>query len=402
MLAIKARYATMRSALSSGPNPYNFFSGVHRIDQTVTQSTSSPLAALGEFGLISRIAAGVFTHESVLTGIGDDAAVTAPSAGMQLLSSTDMLLEDVHFRRAWHDPCRLGRKALAVSISDIAAMGGIPRWSLLSLAIPSGLPLYFVDEFMRGFLAMASEYRVSLIGGDTCSSRSGLTISVTVMGEQYPDRIVRRSGALPGDDIWVTGTLGDAALGLKLLEKGGFGSAQPPDSVQPQSPGSAQVPDSAQPTGSSLSGVEGHNYLISRLLDPTPHVSAALALTEAGLVTSMIDVSDGVLADYGHIAEQSGVGGSISLDDLPLSAAFRSHSAHLSAIPCQTALSGGEDYGLCFTAHRSMREKVVDCMKKCGIAATRIGIVSSSPEVTVVNPDGTLFNSQTEGFNHFK
>lgn len=359
----------------------------------MTQSTSSPLAALGEFGLISRIAAGVFTHESVLTGIGDDAAVTALSAGMQLLSSTDMLLEDVHFRRAWHDPCRLGRKSLAVSISDIAAMGGIPRWSLLSLAIPSGLPLCFVDEFMRGFLAMASENRVALIGGDTCLSRSGLTISVTVMGEQYPDRIVRRSGALPGDDIWVTGTLGDAALGLKLLEKG-FGSAQPP--------GSAQSLESVQPTGSSLSGVEGYSYLISRLLDPTPQVSAALALTEAGLVTSMIDVSDGVLADYGHIAEQSGVGGSIRLDDLPLSAAFRSHSAHLSAIPYQTALSGGEDYELCFTAHRSMREKVVDCMKKCGIAATRIGIVSSSPEVTVVNPDGTLFNSQTEGFNHFK
>ncbi|MFZ2950834.1 MAG: thiamine-phosphate kinase [Desulfuromonadaceae bacterium] len=353
----------------------------------MTHSSLSALAALGEFGLISRIAAGVFTHGSVKTGIGDDAAVTALSAGMQLLSSTDMLLEDVHFRRVWHDPLRLGRKSLAVSISDIAAMGGIPRWALLSLAIPSDLPLCFVDEFMHGFLAMASENWVALIGGDTCLSRSGLTISVTVMGEQYPDRIVRRSGARPDDDIWVTGTLGDAALGLKLLESG-FGSAQ--------------LPNSAQPTGGSLSGVEGDSYLISRLLDPTPQVSAALALTEAGLVTSMIDVSDGVLADYGHIAEQSGVGGSISLDDLPLSAAFRSHSTHLTAIPCQTALSGGEDYELCFTAHRSMREKVVDCMKKCGIAATRIGIVSSSPEVTVVNPDGTLFNSQTEGFNHFK
>lgn len=302
-----------------------------------------------------------------MTGIGDDAAVTAPSAGMQLLSSTDMLLEDVHFRRAWHDPCRLGRKSLAVSISDIAAMGGIPRWSLLSLAIPSGLPLCFVDEFMRGFLAMASENRVVLIGGDTCLSRSGLTISVTVMGEQYPDRIVRRSGALQGDDIWVTGTLGDAALGLKSLE----------------------------------SGETVSDELLSRLLDPNPRVSAALALAEAGAATAMIDVSDGILADYGHIAEQSGVGGRIRLADLPLSAGFRSHTASLPAIPYQLALSGGEDYELCFTADHSNREKIVDCMKKCGIAATRIGIVSSSPGVTVVNPDGTPYNVQTKGFNHF-
>ena len=334
---------------------------------TVTHSSPSALATLGEFGLISRIAAGVFTHESVLTGIGDDAAVTALSTGMQLLTSTDMLLEDVHFRRAWHDPYRLGRKSLAVSISDIAAMGGIPRWALLSLAVPSDLQLDFIDDFMRGFLAMASENRVALIGGDTCSSRSGLMISVTVMGEQSPDRIVRRTGAMPDDDIWVTGSLGDAALGLKLLENG------------------EAVSDD----------------LLSRLLDPNPRVSVALALAEAGLATAMIDVSDGVLADYGHIAEQSGVGGRIRLDALPLSAAFRRHTADLPAINLHLALSGGEDYELCFTSRRSNREKIGDCVKKCGIEVTRIGIVTSSPGVTAVNPDGTPYNSQTKGFNHF-
>ena len=119
---------------------------MHRIESTVTHSSSYELANLGEFGLISRIASGVSTHESVIT---------------------DMLLEDVHFRRAWHDPYRLGRKSLAVSISDIAAMGGVPRWALLSLAIPSDLPLDFVDDFIRGFLAMASENQVTLVGGDT-------------------------------------------------------------------------------------------------------------------------------------------------------------------------------------------------------------------------------------------
>ena len=341
---------------------------MHRIDPTVTHSSSTPLANLGEFGLISRITAGVLSTESVITGIGDDAAVTALSTGMQLLSSTDMLLEEVHFRRAWHDPRRLGRKSLAVSISDIAAMGAIPRWALLSLAIPSDLPLDFIDDFMRGFLALASENRVALIGGDTCSSRSGLIISVTVMGEQFPGRIVRRSGARPDDDIWVTGTLGDAALVLKKLENG--------ETVSDE--------------------------LIDRLLDPKPRVSAALALTEAELVTAMIDVSDGILADFGHIAGQSGVGGCLSLDSLPLSVCFRKSTEDLPAIPFHLALSGGEDYELCFTSHITKREKITDRMKKCGIAVTRIGIVTSSPEVTVVNRDGSQYRSRTEGFNHFK
>ncbi len=334
----------------------------------MSTSSSFVRANLGEFGLISRITSGVCAHESVRTGIGDDAAVTVLSAGMQLLTSTDMLLEDVHFRRAWHDPYRLGRKTLAVSISDIAAMGAAPRWALLSLALPADLTLDFIDDFMRGFLAMADENRVTLIGGDTCSSRFGLSLSVTIMGEQYPERIVRRSGAMPDDDIWVTGTLGDAALGLKLVEVGGGGVA---------------------------------DVLLSRLLDPNPQVAAALALSEGGLATAMIDISDGVLADFGHIAEKSAVGGCLSLADLPLSINFRRHTAHFPTIPYQLALSGGEDYELCFTATCSNREKIVTCMKKCGIAATRIGIVSSSRGVTVVNPDGSPYLVPTEGFNHF-
>jgi len=366
-----------------------------RIDSTVTHLSSS-LSTLGEFGLISRITAGVSPDGSVITGIGDDAAVTALSAGMQLLTSTDMLLEGVHFRRAWHDPYRLGRKSLAVSISDIAAMGGIPRWALLSLAIPSDLPLDFIDDFMRGFLAMASEHQVSLVGGDTCSSRSGLAVSVTIMGEQYPELIVRRSGAMPDDDIWVTGTLGDAALGLKLTEDVGigFGFAPPADS-------SRQNKNSPN-TFRSLDEVEGGmQLLLSRLLDPNPQVLVGLTLAEAGVVTSMIDVSDGILADYGHIAEQSGVGGCLTLDDIPLSVSFLSHTASFPTTPYQLALSGGEDYELCFTAGRSNRGKIADCVKKCGIAMTRIGIVTSFPGVAVINPDGTPYNFQTEGFNHF-
>ena len=344
------------------------------------------ISELGEFGFISRIASAVNQGGGVITGIGDDAAVTAFTPGMQLLTSTDMLLEDVHFRRSWHDPCRLGRKSLAVSISDIAAMGAIPRWALLSLAVPAALPLDFLDEFTRGFLEMSAEHGVTLIGGDTCSSRTGLVISVTIMGEQFPDRILRRSGAQPGDDIWVTGTLGDAALGLKILDLG-------PDSAQPS--------DSTMSASCPLSGIEGNDYLVSRLLDPTPRVSAGLALAESGLVSSMIDISDGVMADFGHSAELSGVGGCIRLEDLPLSAAFRLFADKLPEFPYHLTLAGGEDYELCFTAPSENREKIRDCVKNCGVEVTPVGIVSSLPTVAVVRNDGTPYCLQTKGFNHF-
>jgi thiamine-monophosphate kinase len=359
----------------------------------VTHSFQTSLANLGEFGFISRIAAKVGSPYGVITGIGDDAAVTALSPGMQLLTSTDMLLENVHFRLSWHEPYRLGRKSLAVSISDIAAMGGIPRWALLSLALPPDFSLDVVDEFMRGFLAMAEENRVVLIGGDTCTSRSGLTISVTIMGEQIPDRIIRRAGALPDDDIWVTGTLGDAALALALVESAGSGSAQPLG-------GNREITDILS-ARDSLSGVEGRDALLSRLLDPSPRVAVALALAEAGLANAMIDISDGVLADFGHIAGQSNVGGRLHPEDLPLSPAFRSQTALLSRSPLYLALSGGEDYELCFTSDRSNREKISQCVKKCGIAATRIGIVTSFSGVSVVSSDGAHYETPTRGFNHF-
>ena len=338
-------------------------------------ASNKTLSSLGEFGFISRIAATACSGTGVVTGIGDDAAVTALTPGMQLLTSTDMLLENVHFRRSWHDPYLLGRKSLAVSISDIAAMGGISRWCLLSLAVPKDIPLDFLDNFTRGFLAMAAEQNVSLIGGDTCSSASGLIISVTIMGEQLPDRIIRRSGAVPGDDIWVTGNLGDAALGLKLLEEGLL-------------QGREQQDDNAR-------------QLISRLLDPAPRSGIGQLLAQSGLVSSMIDISDGLLADFGHIAELSGAGGEIHLAALPVSAAFRAHVASSAQFPHHLVLSGGEDYELAFTASPANREKIASLMKNSGIEATPVGIVSSLPGVKVLDTDGNAYTPPTPGFNHF-
>lgn len=335
--------------------------------------TDTRISGLGEFGLIDRIADHVVVSESVITGIGDDAAVTVLSPGMQLLTSTDMLLEDVHFRRSWHDPYRLGRKSLAVSISDIAAMGGMPRWALLSLSLPAEFPLDFLDAFTRGFLDMAAGHGVSLIGGDTCASRSGLVISVTIMGEQLPGRVIRRSGARPGDEIWVTGTLGDAALALTLLEQG----------APPGCP------------------AEAHAYLESRLLDPTPRSAAGRALADAGLASAMIDVSDGLQADFGHISRISGVGGMLWLDRLPTSAAFRSVASRMPLFPHHLVLGGGEDYELAFTASPDNHEKVAGLMKNCGIEVTAVGIVTNCSEVAVITSDGSPFSSQLSGFTHF-
>lgn len=330
-------------------------------------TTDTKLSTLGEFGFIDRIASHVAGGEGVVTGIGDDAAVTSLSPGMQLLTSTDMLLEDVHFRRSWHDPLTLGRKSLGVSISDVAAMGSIPRWALLSLAIPAGFPLEFLDRFIEGFLAMAEEHGVTLIGGDTCSSRSGLVISVTIMAEQFPHRILRRSGAEAGDEIWVSGTLGGAALALSLLERG------------------ETVDEPA---------------LLARLLNPSPHTRLGRALAESGLVSAMIDVSDGLLADYGHIARQSGKGGTLYLERLPVSDSFRGLAARFPAFPHHLLLSGGEDYELAFTAPPENHEKIENIAKKCGIQATAVGIVTSFPGVAVLLEDGSRHIPQKPGFTH--
>lgn len=332
------------------------------------------LSILGEFGFISRIAAGVSPGTGVVTGIGDDSAVMQLTPGMELLTSTDMLLEDVHFRCSWHDPYYLGRKSLAVNISDIAAMGGIPRWATLSLAIPPDLPLDFLDKFTRGFLSLTDEYGVTLVGGDTCSSPSALAISVTIMGEQFPGQILRRSGAHLDDDIWVTGTLGGAALGLRLMEE-------------------------RPPLHEGEGWGEGEKHLISRLLNPAPRVAAGLALAESGLVTAMIDISDGLLADFGHIAEMSGCGGEIRVADLPLSEALLAACGETSAR--QLALSGGEDYELCFTASPKHREIIAGCMKKSGIEATPVGIVTLPPGVVVRDTAGAIYQQVNQGFNHF-
>ncbi|QOX79756.1 thiamine-phosphate kinase [Trichlorobacter lovleyi] len=328
------------------------------------------LAELGEFGLIDHIRARFPQPTAPELGIGDDAALLSPSAGRQVVVSTDLLAEGVHFDLGFGPARLLGRKSLAVNLSDLASMGAIPRWFFLSLAIPSGFSSEIIEGFLDGLAELACEHNCILAGGDTCGSKGGLTVSVTIMGEQRPELILKRSGAQPGDDIWVSGSLGDAALGLQLLME-----------------------------GTRLGGV--HDPLLLRQLNPTPRCELGLKLAEAGLVNAMIDISDGLLADLGHICEQSVCGAEVLLGQLPLSPTLHSCSSTQSVFPWPLVISGGEDYELCFTAPADNRAAIRQLAKTAGIQVTVIGKVTNSRQVHAILSDGTHFQPSASGYTHF-
>lgn len=321
------------------------------------------LAELGEFGLIDRIKANVAASPSVLLGIGDDAAALVPTPGHVTLITSDMLLQGVHFDLSFCDPETLGRKSLSVNLSDVAAMGARPRHFLLGVALPKDVPLEFMDGFMAGMLEQARRFGATLVGGDTCASRGGVAISVTALGEQRPELVLQRSGARPGDLICVTGTVGDAAAGLREL----------------------------------MSGVR-EGFLVSRQLDPTPRVEAGVALAQAGVVSAMIDVSDGVLQDLGHICEMSRVGARLELALLPLSAPYR---AACGADPYGLALSGGEDYELLFCVPPGGEGEVERICSGLDLQVTVIGEVTGGAGIELVAPDGAPYTAARRGFDHF-
>lgn len=321
------------------------------------------LAELGEFGLIDRIKANVAASPSVLLGIGDDAAALVSTPGQVTLITSDMLLEGVHFDLSFCDPRTLGRKSLSVNLSDIAAMGGRPRHFLLGVALPKEIPLEFMDGFMAGMLEQAERFGATLVGGDTCASKGGVAISVTALGEQRPELVLRRSGARPGDLICVTGTVGDAAAGLNELMRGAR---------------------------------EG--FLASRQLDPTPRVEAGVALAEAKVASAMIDVSDGVLQDLGHICEMSGVGARLELSRLPLSDEYR---AACGADPYALALSGGEDYELLFCVPAGREAEMERICAGLDLRVSVIGEVTGGASIELVAPDGAPYSAPRRGFDHF-
>ena len=319
-----------------------------------------------EFELIRRY----FTHRAAhaVLGVGDDAALVRVRRGCELVVSTDMLVAGRHFLRD-ADPGRLGHKALAVNLSDMAAMGATPRWATLALALPSA-DARWLEHFARGFMTLARRHRVDLIGGDT--TRGPLNICVQIMGEVPRGQALRRDGARPGDDIWVSGTLGDAALALAALERR--------IRLKPAELGRCAA----------------------KLHRPQPRIALGLALRR--IARCAIDVSDGLLADLGHILNRSGVAAEIELAALPVSNVLGRYLDRVAA--CQALLAGGDDYELCFTAPRRTRERIVRIGHRVRIALTRIGRIQvyarSAPRLIVRASDGmALQPTGAGGYDHF-
>lgn len=324
------------------------------------------LSEIGEFGFIYSVQEKCRNNPGVLLGIGDDAAATSLTPGMILLSTADLLAEGIHFDLAWSDPTNLGRKSLAVNLSDIAAMGGAPRYALLSLAIPPKLSFEFMESFVSGFLEQADKFGVSLIGGDTSSAKDALVISVTLLGEQYPEKIVKRNGAAEGDIICISGTLGDSALGLKLLKDG------------------------------SRSG-----EAVQRHLNPVPRVGLGKALAERAIPTAMIDISDGLSADLGHILKASAKGAKVYLDSIPLSGNFKQSVSKNSPDYYRLPLSGGEDYELLFTLHPSKLREAKEVAAATGAVIAVIGEITGTGDLFLALGDGSSYDVVSQGYDHF-
>ena len=335
--------------------------------------TGKVLQEIGEFGLIHRIRKGITSSDPALVqGIGDDVAVLE-MGGMgtkTLLVTTDILIEGIHFNLSWIDPYQLGRKALAVNLSDIASMGGIPKYFLISIGLPKNLSLSFVSSFYRGLKKEAKRFRVELIGGDTSLSQK-IVINICLLGEGRKKDLLFRRGARVGDDLFVSGTLGDAALGLRILQKEG-----------------------------KAKGAEG---LIQKHLSPCARLELGQAIAKHHRATAMIDVSDGLLIDTSHLLQESGVGVRIWEDQIPLSRLYQKWIRYFSKDLFQLALSGGEDYELLFTAPPELRKRISALARSLRIPITRIGEILPIKEgLHIIKKDGKDDSPSRLGFEHFK
>ena len=338
------------------------------------------ISALGEFGLIRHIQKR-FSRKapSTLIGIGDDAAALRLSPASVLLATTDMLLEDVHFDLSLTDFYSLGWKSAAVNMSDIAAMGGVPRFCLVSLGIPSSVTVERITEFYRGFHALTGAHKAVLVGGDTCLSRKGLVISITMLGEIEKTALITRSGARPGDRVFVTGPLGDSAAGLEILKKRGRGQG-------------------SRVKGQGAKAGEGEKKLVQKHLRPMPRVAAGRKLALSGCASAMIDISDGLSSDLAHICEQSRVGAEIYPDAIPFSRDILREAGKLRKPPLEYALSGGEDYELLFTASPAKIQK----LRSLRFSIIEIGKIIRGKDISLIDGAGKRTPLRPRGYDHFR
>lgn len=337
-----------------------------------------------EFDLIDRIRSRVHSRPDVILGIGDDAAILQVPAGRHLVVATDTLNSGVHFPAATAS-ADIGWKALAVNLSDLAAMAAEPAWCTLSLSLPESDPAW-LDGFLDGFLELAARHRIALVGGDT--TRGPLSIGVTVHGLVEPGRALRRDGARVGDDIWVTGTLGDAAGALALLQHASEPVLASACEAGPILPADGEV------------GPRFNEALLAlrpRLDRPLPRVEIGREL--AGIAHAGIDISDGLLADLGHVCRGSAVAAELELARLPCSKALADSFDETRRRELQS--SGGDDYELCFTADPAMHERIEAIATATATPITRIGRVVAGEGVRAFDRDGAQWQPRQSGYVHF-
>ncbi|HEV7395055.1 MAG TPA: thiamine-phosphate kinase [Pyrinomonadaceae bacterium] len=343
---------------------FDFINSIRHRSPRHRQTTKSPPAA------------------DLLTGIGDDAAIIRETDGRNTLITSDLLIEDIDFHRDTTTPRSLGHKALAVSLSDIAGMGARPRWALLSLGIPNDIwNSDFVDEFYEGFFALADRYDVSLIGGDISRSPEKLVVDSIVLGQSDHGRAVTRGGTKPGDQIFVTGSLGGSAAGLRLLTRGArlHSKHTSEDQIDPDS--------------------KAIDHLILRHIRPEPRVGWGLVLGLENLATAMIDISDGLSSDLHHLCAESKAGALVQAARIPIDPTVAEICGRRALDPLLLALHGGEDFELLFTV---APEKVALLPKKVdGVAITHIGEIQNTSAGVQLAEGARIWKLEPEGWQHF-
>lgn len=336
------------------------------------------LQELGEFGLIDRLTENIAPIQpSTIKGVGDDAAVIASDAEKVKLLTTDLLIENIHFDLMYVPLKHLGYKAVAVNLSDVYAMNGTPQQITVSMALSNRFSLEAVEELYAGIRLACQRYNVDLVGGDTSSSRTGLFLSVTALGEAEKEEVVYRNGAEENDLIFVSGDLGSAYIGLLLLEREKLVFQANPE-MQPD--------------------FDGVDYLLERQLKPEPRRDIIEMLRELNIKpTSMIDISDGLASELHHICSQSNKGCSIYEEKLPIDPLTYQQAAELSIDPTTAAMNGGEDYELLFTIRQNDYEKLKERLE-----VTPIGFITDAASgLQLISKQGVVYPIKAQGWRHF-
>ena len=322
------------------------------------------ISQLGEFGLIERIREKnkkAVHHSGTIIGIGDDCAVVKCSGSEHFLFTTDTLVENVHFSKKYYSFFDIGYKSLAVNLSDIAAMGGLPLYALVTAGFPAETKIEDADEIYRGISKLASEFNVEIIGGDTVKSPSALIISITLIGKTIYGSGIKRSGAVAGDLIFTTGNFGDSSAGLYLLQK----------------------------------GISGYKELKKKHLNPYPRIKEGLFIAKSGFATSMIDSSDGFDKSVRFICQESKVGCKIYFDKIPVSDEFKSFISNFQLPTSNLILFGGEEYELLFTVppgKKSYFEK----------RFYEVGKITKNKKIVYLDSNNKKINLKDKGYDHFK